>query len=243
MKYYFLNECGQLLEPSSKGKGTRFELQLVHTLLGVKNTILYTNVILPYNGGTTEIDLVLLGKKAVYCFEAKAFTGRVYGKISSMRWAEYINGRKFEFYNPVKQNRKHCLALRDNLGDDSIPVISVVVFSDSADITKVLRDGLRPTEFICSKQNLLDTLVEITRDRVYMLSDEQYASVATTLEQFKVTSYGKEHDHVTHLREKHHGDTCPLCGAKLVKRVGRTEFLGCANFPKCKYTRPINTEE
>jgi DNA topoisomerase-1 len=36
-------------------------------------------------------------------------------------------------------------------------------------------------------------------------------------------------------------EVCPTCGkAQLVKRHGRFgEFIGCQNYPKCKYTRPI----
>lgn len=31
---------------------------------------------------------------------------------------------------------------------------------------------------------------------------------------------------------------CPVCGAKLVERKGKYgEFIGCSNYPKCKYTR------
>lgn len=33
------------------------------------------------------------------------------------------------------------------------------------------------------------------------------------------------------------GSSCPSCkNGKLVKRKGKTEFLGCSNFPKCKFT-------
>jgi restriction system protein len=35
-------------------------------------------------------------------------------------------------------------------------------------------------------------------------------------------------------------DICPECGAKLVKRKGKYgDFLGCSNYPKCKYTRKL----
>ena len=31
---------------------------------------------------------------------------------------------------------------------------------------------------------------------------------------------------------------CPQCGGKLIKKVGKYgEFLGCSNFPKCRYTK------
>ena len=35
-------------------------------------------------------------------------------------------------------------------------------------------------------------------------------------------------------------NTCPKCGAELVVRKGKYgDFLGCKNYPKCKYTKEI----
>jgi len=40
------------------------------------------------------------------------------------------------------------------------------------------------------------------------------------------------------------GERCPECGGELVIRKGRYgEFIGCINYPKCKYTRPLEKEE
>lgn len=37
---------------------------------------------------------------------------------------------------------------------------------------------------------------------------------------------------------------CPNCGSKLIYRIGRTgEFIGCSNYPTCKYTEKIEKEE
>ena len=39
------------------------------------------------------------------------------------------------------------------------------------------------------------------------------------------------------------GNTCPLCGGELVIRSGSWgEFIGCSNYPKCKYTENIVQE-
>ena len=39
-------------------------------------------------------------------------------------------------------------------------------------------------------------------------------------------------------------DKCPYCGGLLVKRLGRYGmFIGCSNYPKCKYTRNINNKK
>ena len=36
------------------------------------------------------------------------------------------------------------------------------------------------------------------------------------------------------------GEKCPQCGSRLVKRKGRYgDFVGCENYPKCKYIKPI----
>lgn len=38
-------------------------------------------------------------------------------------------------------------------------------------------------------------------------------------------------------------ENCPECGEKLIERIGpRGRFLGCKNYPKCRYTRPIFVE-
>ncbi len=40
------------------------------------------------------------------------------------------------------------------------------------------------------------------------------------------------------------GEPCPQCGSELVIRKGRFgEFIACSNYPKCKYTRPLEQEE
>ena len=39
---------------------------------------------------------------------------------------------------------------------------------------------------------------------------------------------------------KHPKELCPICGATLVKRAGKYgPFMGCSNFPKCRYTKEI----
>ncbi len=40
------------------------------------------------------------------------------------------------------------------------------------------------------------------------------------------------------------GERCPECGGELLLRKGRFgEFIGCENYPKCKYTRPVEEKE
>ena len=51
-------------------------------------------------------------------------------------------------------------------------------------------------------------------------------------------------DHIKSLRERHSSTTvCPKCGSNLVERTARngpnagSKFLGCENYPKCRFTK------
>jgi ssDNA-binding Zn-finger/Zn-ribbon topoisomerase 1 len=40
--------------------------------------------------------------------------------------------------------------------------------------------------------------------------------------------------------------SCPICDGKLVRRknkLTKETFLGCSNYPKCKYTQPNEKED
>lgn len=46
------------------------------------------------------------------------------------------------------------------------------------------------------------------------------------------------------LQKKAAMDLCPVCGGELVKRNGKFgQFLGCCNFPHCRYTRNVRKTE
>ncbi len=60
------------------------------------------------------------------------------------------------------------------------------------------------------------------------------------------TSKLKLADHLESLDQRHNSlIACPRCGGKLLKKVARKGrhagkgFLGCHNYPKCKFTRDL----
>ena len=47
-------------------------------------------------------------------------------------------------------------------------------------------------------------------------------------------------EHIEEARKVKDGVVCPRCGGELVRRKGRYgEFLGCSNYPRCRYTKNI----
>ena len=54
--------------------------------------------------------------------------------------------------------------------------------------------------------------------------------------------YERDEEGNFRLKERKEYGTCPQCGGALVLRGGRFgEFLACANYPKCRYTRSVGT--
>lgn len=52
-----------------------------------------------------------------------------------------------------------------------------------------------------------------------------------------IKSVNKDKDKIVASEEK----KCPQCGGKLVEKTGKYgKFMGCSNYPKCKYTENIN---
>jgi hypothetical protein len=97
------------------------------------------NVYIPKeNGGTTEIDVLMICSKGLFVFESKNFSGWIFGDESQNNWYQTLpaDGRRKVFYNPVLQNRSHIHHLRMFLGEQ-VPVHSIIVFSERCTLKSV----------------------------------------------------------------------------------------------------------
>lgn len=95
------------------------------------------NVYLPTgNGQTTEVDLIVLTRRAVFVVETKNIVGDIYGDENSMYWQVVAGQENRQIYNPVKQNEGHLRALLN-----VIPLrhsyFSMVVFGKRANLKAV----------------------------------------------------------------------------------------------------------
>ena len=56
-----------------------------------------------------------------------------------------------------------------------------------------------------------------------------------------ITDNNIKKEHIKNIRENiidKDPNKCPLCGGQLVERNGKYgSFIGCSNYPKCKYTK------
>lgn len=99
------------------------------------------NLYLPTrNGGTTELDVVLLHESGIYVFESKNYSGWIFGSEQQQYWTQTLPARrrqsqKHPFYNPILQNDGHINGLYQMLRHVQLlsgppPYYSYIVFGN-----------------------------------------------------------------------------------------------------------------
>lgn len=223
-------------------KGSSLESRVYNILRQNTSALgLWKDLVFTQDGSTHECDVVLLGKHGLYIFECKNFNGRIYGDYNQMWWKQYINGKRFDFYNPIMQNNKHCTAMQRLLNGLTIPMFSIIVFGNNADTSKVNIASDVPNVYICQQINLMTTLMIIQNVHDETLDRSDLSLIRQILDISAKSSVKLKEEHVEKLKKKYNSYICPQCGGCLVERIGRGRpFLGCDNYPRCRYTRPLN---
>ncbi|MCR5480129.1 MAG: NERD domain-containing protein [Ruminococcus sp.] len=104
------------------------------------------NVYLPSTSkytDTTEIDVLMISDRGVFVFESKNYSGWIFGNDKQKMWTQCLpqgKGRqaiKEKFFNPVWQNNAHIKALRNLIQSNTIPVYSLIVFSERCTLKEI----------------------------------------------------------------------------------------------------------
>lgn len=97
----------------------------------------FQNIRVTYQGNTSELDMVVVGRTGVFIIETKNHNGNIQGNFDQHQWIQYKTGRQGgqyskEFYNPVKQVGTHTYRLAHYLRDRgcNVHVDSMVFFTN-----------------------------------------------------------------------------------------------------------------
>lgn len=208
------------------------------------------NIVLPTNRGTTQIDHVVVSRYGIFVIETKNYKGAIYGNDNTKAWKQTIKTdvryrRKWykaytyittnKFYNPVKQSLGHTIAIKNALNDLHIPIVSVVVFLNQASLENV------KTQYnVVNLRNLLPVILDY---RLAYVSHDDVENIVTKLQELNVRNVVSNKKHVKNIQraKKEREDylkqgVCPICEGALVIREGTYgKFVGCSNYPKCKF--------
>lgn len=245
-----------LRSPSAKGRRSE---QAVALKLDIDsrwkaNGKVLTNIYVPKaSGDTVEIDVLYITKKGLIVLENKNYAGYIFGSDSNKNWTvtlyagkTWYGGNKvdkFQFYNPVWQNRSHIKYLKEYLKTD-IKAFSLITFSNRGELKEITVNS--PDVYVCEHNELSGVLKEIWNNNPDVLSDTEIEKIYEKL--LPLTDVNKEEKqrHIEGIQDRFSStDICPVCGGKLVVRTARrgsnagNQFYGCSNYPKCKYIRDL----
>ena len=96
----------------------------------------------------SQIDLIIIAASGIYVVEVKTFSdAKIYGDGRKRDWQYYLGGHRYDFYNPIMQNKKHVEYLKKMLSDFAkVEFYSVVLMlCDDCKVSNVNRSDRADT--------------------------------------------------------------------------------------------------
>ena len=197
----------------------------------------FNNVTIETGNGTTQIDHVIVSKFGIFVIETKNIKGWIFGGEKQASWTQSLYGKKYKFQNPLLQNYRHTKALAEFLGINQNKIHSLVMFWSECTFKtpmpeNVLNTGY--TGYIKSKTDVLFT-------------EEEVEAICEAISTGRLPKgWGTKAEHLRSLKERHASTTiCPKCGGQLLLRTAHkgknagSQFYGCSNYPRCRYTADV----
>ena len=224
-----------IIKPLISGHvGENYVSEILNSLPKDKYKVI-DNVMLKTDRGSTQIDHVIVSIYGIFVIETKNYKGLIAGTKYGEYWVQYVYGRKYSFYNPVRQNYGHIKALQGILDLPQNKFISVVVFLHRCDIEgDAVRSVIHPSQLI----NFIELHKEVK------ISEMDMYYLTSVIERNMQHGFGAKVKHVINTQSNiYHKEKmieqglCPKCDGYLVERNGKYGyFWGCSNYPKCRYT-------
>ena len=157
------------------------------------------------NGETTEIDVILICQDGIYAFESKNYSGWIFGDEKSKTWTQTLpqgQGRshKEHFLNPIMQNKLHIKWLK-NLVGETVPIHSVIVFSERCTLKKVSVES--KDIFVINRNRISSIVEEIGNQQTDKLTIEKINLIYQLLYPYTQISETAKLQHIAHIRKTH----------------------------------------
>lgn len=195
--------------------------------------IILNDIMIKSSKGTHQIDHIIISKYGIFVVEMKNYYGLITGEEHQNKWIQHLGKNKYYFNNPIHQNYGHIKAFEEllNLSEDKF--ISIICISNQAKL-KVKAKNVTQLDFV-------NDLIKSYNNEIII---EDLSKIKNKIEQNNITDKEIRKSHIKNIKntvkennDKEKNMICPKCGGKLVERNGKYgNFIGCSNFPNCKYT-------
>ena len=149
------------------------------------------------NGGSTQIDHIIVSVYGIFVIETKNYKGWIYGSEKQKQWTQaFPNGSKFKFQNPLRQNYLHIKTLADLLGLELSYFHSMVAFIGECELKT--RDEL-PEHVLTGG---MVSYVKKKQDEI--LTEDEVKSIVEQINSNKFSkSWRTNREHKAYLKDKH----------------------------------------
>ncbi|MBF4488919.1 NERD domain-containing protein [Psychrobacter sp. N25K4-3-2] len=149
------------------------------------------------NGGSTQIDHIIVSVYGIFVIETKNYKGWIYGSEKQRQWTQaFPNGSKFKFQNPLRQNYLHIKTLADLLGLELSYFHSMIAFIGECELKT--RDEL-PEHVLTGG---MVSYVKKKQDEI--LTEDEVKSIVEQINSNKFSkSWRTNREHKAYLKDKH----------------------------------------
>lgn len=198
-RYAMMSGAHYLATLADAGARGEYRLGLALESFDPKGRMLF-NVYVPRSDGTTsEVDAVLITSECIFVFESKNYSGWIFGREQDRTWTQTLNRRsKYQFCNPILQNKRHIEALSAYLGLSAGNFASVVVFSGKT-VFKSLDAG---GSCVVHLRDLGPALDAVKRSRPSVFDNERQSALFKELARCARASEETKAKHIADIRSK-----------------------------------------
>ena len=183
------------------------------------------------DGITHQIDHIVVSKFGIFVIETKQYNGYIKGNEYDKKW---IINNKIYINNPIHQNYGHIKNLEKVLDLQENKFIPIVCIPSTAKV------NVKSKGHIARIYELNKIILSYTNE-ILPENNEIYNKII----ELRITDKNIKKEHNKRIKQiekerNNHIDKnkCPFCGGDLVERTGEYgKFIGCSNYPKCKFTR------
>jgi len=193
--YYFKKKLPQI-----KGRiGENYVRKGLKKSLDENKYTIINDVTLPLeDGGTTQIDHIVVSTFGVLVIETKNMSGWIFGNERQAKWTQTIHRSKYPFQNPLRQNYKHTKTLALLLDVPHKHFHSIVVFTSNAELK---------TKMPSNVGHLKEMMVYIKSFEEEIIDHKFKLRILKLLEVIKLDQGRKTNkQHVKYLKEERKGN-------------------------------------
>lgn len=231
----------KIFYPQIKGAIGELKVRIELNDLPKEQYKILNNLMVKFNETTYQIDHLIISKFGIFVIETKNYYGYIFGDIYQKQWIQKTSrkrNKKFYFKNPIQQNYGHIKALENLLNIPESNFIPIVCFSNKARLSEKLKNKvIQLNDLINIILNSQETIIEMDLDIIYNKIKKLNISDKIIRKRHVKTIKTK----IKEENKKIANMICPKCGGQLLSKEGKYGiFLGCSNYPICKFNNKTN---